>query len=93
MERMWAARFGARLFNQELKDGIMEGLYAGSKVISPPGYIMGITAEYIAEKYGITRQMQDEAALRSHNNAEKASNSVFKEEIVPVEVVAGRGKP
>ena len=87
-----SARFGARLFNKELKDGIMEGLFAGSKVISPPGYIMGITAEYIAEKYGITRQMQDEAALRSHNNAEKASNSVFKEEIVPVEVVAGRGK-
>jgi len=86
------ARFGARLFNQELKDGVMEGLHAGSKVFAPPGYIMGITAEYIAEKYGITRQMQDEAALRSHNNAEKASNSVFKDEIVPVEVVAGRGK-
>jgi acetyl-CoA C-acetyltransferase len=89
-----AARFGARLGNTELKCGIMEGLHAGSKVFAPPGYIMGLTAEYIAEKYGITREMQDEAALRSHNNAEKANVSGrFKDEILPIEVVPDRGKP
>lgn len=88
-----AARFGARLGNTELKCGLMEGLHAGSKAFSPPGYIMGMTAEYIAEKYGITRQMQDEAALRSQNNAEKSTESGrFKDEILPIEVVAGRGK-
>ncbi len=82
-----SARFGARLRNQEMKCGIMEGLHAGSKIFAPPGYIMGLTAEYIAEKYGITRKMQDEAALRSHNNAEKATtNGRFKDEILPVEV-------
>ncbi len=82
-----SARFGARLRNQEMKCGIMEGLHAGSKIFAPPGYIMGLTAEYIAEKYGITRKMQDEAALRSHNNAEKATTSGrFKDEILPVEV-------
>ncbi len=88
-----SARFGARLGNTELKCGLMEGLHAGSKAFAPPGYIMGMTAEFIAEKYNITREMQDEAALRSQNNAEKATVSGrFKDEILPVEVVAGRGK-
>jgi len=83
-----AARFGARLGNTELKCGIMEGLHAGSKAFAPQSsYIMGMTAEYVAEKYGITRQMQDEAALKSHNNAEKATeNGRFKDEIIPIEV-------
>lgn len=83
-----SARFGARLGTKEMRCGVTEGLYAGSKVFAPQdSYIMGITAEYIAEKYGITRQMQDEAALRSQNNAENATNNGrFKDEIVPVEV-------
>lgn len=85
-----SARYGARLQNKEMKCGIMEGLHAGSKVFGE-GYIMGLTAEYIAEKYGITRQMQDEAALRSQNNAENATVSGrFKDEIVPVEVKTRR---
>ncbi|TFF93015.1 MAG: thiolase family protein [Promethearchaeota archaeon] len=81
------ARYGARLMTKEMRCGIMEGLHAGSKTFAPPGYIMGLTAEYTAEKYGITRQMQDEAALRSQNNAEKANTSGrFDDEILPVEV-------
>jgi acetyl-CoA C-acetyltransferase len=83
-----SARWGARLRNKEMKDGVMEGLHAGSKVFGE-GYIMGMTAEYTADKYGITREMQDEAALASHNNAEEATKSgKFKEEIIPVEVKA-----
>ncbi len=84
-----SARFGARLGNTELKCGIMEGLHAGSKAFAPQAsYIMGMTAEYVAEKYGITRKMQDEAALKSHNNAESATNNgKFKDEIIPIEVV------
>ncbi|MHA1273210.1 MAG: thiolase family protein [Promethearchaeota archaeon] len=89
-----SARFGARLGNTELKCGIMEGLHAGSKAFAPPGYIMGMTAEYVAEKYGITREEQDLAALRSQNNAERATKEGrFKDEILPIEVVPKRGKP
>lgn len=81
-----SARWGARLRNKEMKCGIMEGLHAGSKVFGE-GYIMGMTAEYVAEKYNITREMQDKAALASHNNAEKATKEgKFKQEIIPVEV-------
>jgi acetyl-CoA C-acetyltransferase len=81
-----SARFGARLFNKELKDGIMEGLHAGSKVFGE-GYIMGETAEYIAERYNISREMQDKAALDSHNNAERANKEGrFDDEIIPIEV-------
>ncbi|MBW2616657.1 MAG: thiolase family protein [Deltaproteobacteria bacterium] len=76
-----SARWGARLRHQEMTDSMWEGLYAGGSEI------MGITAENIAEKYGITREEQDEVALRSHNNAERATNEGrFKDEIVPVKV-------
>jgi acetyl-CoA C-acetyltransferase len=87
-----SARFGARLSNKEMVCGITEGLYAGSKIIAPQdSYIMGMTAEFIAEKYDITRQMQDEAALRSQNNAENSTNKGrFKDEILPVEVKTRR---
>lgn len=49
---------------------------------------MGITAENVAEKYGVTRQMQDEFAMESHRRAAEArSAGRFAEEIVPVEAV------
>jgi len=52
---------------------------------------MGITAENIAEKYGITREMQDEFAISSQQKAIKAQDAGnFKEEIVPVTVKMGR---
>lgn len=55
-------------------------------------YHMGITAENVAEKYGITREMQDELATRSQNNAERArKEGRFKDEIVPVEVKDRKG--
>lgn len=51
------------------------------------GYHMGITAEYLAEKYGITRKEQDEYAFLSHQRAIAAiRQGKFKEEIVPVKV-------
>jgi acetyl-CoA C-acetyltransferase len=50
-------------------------------------YHMGITAENVAEQYGITREMQDELALASQTKAAAAVESGrFKDEIVPVEV-------
>ena len=51
------------------------------------GYHMGITAENVAEQYGITREMQDELALASQQKAAAAIKAgKFKDEIVPVEV-------
>jgi acetyl-CoA acyltransferase len=65
----------------------------------PDSYLsMGLTAENLARKYHITRQQQDEFALRSHQRALAAiAEGRFKEEIVPLEVVEvnlnGRDKP
>ena len=51
------------------------------------GYHMGITAENVAEQYGITREMQDELACASQAKAVAAIKAgKFKDEIVPVEV-------
>ena len=52
-------------------------------------YHMGVTGENVAEKYGITREEQDEYALNSHRKAAAArKEGRFKDEIVPVEVPA-----
>ncbi|MER3416669.1 MAG: acetyl-CoA C-acyltransferase [Gemmataceae bacterium] len=51
---------------------------------SPADFQMGLTAEYLAQKYGITRREQDEFALRSHRRAAQATDSgEFAAEIVP----------
>jgi acetyl-CoA acyltransferase len=54
----------------------------------PDAYLgMGLTAENVAKKYGITREQADEFSLRSHKNAIAAiAAGKFKDEIVPVEV-------
>ncbi len=57
-------------------------------------YHMGITAENIAEQWNITRQEQDEFAVRSQNRAEAAIKSGrFKDEIVPVLIPQRKGDP
>jgi len=54
---------------------------------------MGNAAEFIGEKYGVTREQMDEMALRSHQNAIAAIDSgAFKDEIVAVEVKGRKGK-
>ncbi|MFH1985020.1 MAG: thiolase family protein [Pseudomonadota bacterium] len=64
-----------------------------SQFIGKP-YIMGHTAEFVAQHLGITREEMDIVALRSHNNTERATNEGdFKEEIVPVEVPQRRKPP
>lgn len=76
-----AARWGARLNESELLDLlIFDGLY---EIFY--GYHMGITAENIAERYGISRQEQDELGALSHQRAREAiGRGLFGEEIVPV---------
>ncbi len=57
-------------------------------------YIMGHTAEFIAQKLNISREEMDEVALRSHNNTERATqDGSFKAEIVPVEVPRRKKEP
>jgi len=57
-------------------------------------YIMGHTAEFIAQHMDISREEMDELALRSQNNAERATNDgSFKDEIVPMEIPVRRKDP
>ncbi len=77
------ARWGARMFNAEMVDGMVyDGLWETFY-----NYHMGITSEAIAEKYGITREEQDRFALMSNQRALVAiKDGTFQQEIVPVEV-------
>lgn len=57
-------------------------------------YIMGHTAEFVAQYMSIAREEMDEVALRSHNNAERATNDgSFKAEIVPIEIPQKKKAP
>ncbi|MGA2957681.1 MAG: acetyl-CoA C-acyltransferase [Thermodesulfobacteriota bacterium] len=57
-------------------------------------YIMGVTAEFVAQMLNISREEMDALALRSHNNAERANKEGdFKAEVVPVEIPQKKGKP
>ncbi len=83
------ARWGLRMRHQELSDGIWDGLFDHHT-----GLIMGMTAENVAEKYGISRQDQDEFSYMSQMRAKKAMETGrFKDEIVPVIIPGKRGKP
>jgi acetyl-CoA C-acetyltransferase len=71
-----------------VKEGMPLDLFKGKP------YIMGHTAEFIAQLHNISREEMDEVALRSHNNAERATkNGDFKDEIVPVDVPLKKKKP
>ena len=57
-------------------------------------YIMGLTAEFLAQHLNIQREEMDEVALRSHNSVERATNDgSFADEIVPVEVPQRKKAP
>jgi acetyl-CoA C-acetyltransferase len=85
------ARWGMRLMNHEVIDSVWEALYSGSRVLGQP-MIMGMTAENLVEKDGISRQDQDQVALESNQKAEAAIKAgKFKEEIMPIEVPEKRG--
>lgn len=91
---LYKARWGARLMHAEMTDAMWDMLHSGSPLLDPPGYIMGQTAENLAQKYNIPREEQDIVALRSHNNAEAAITSgKFKDEIVPISVPQRKGDP
>lgn len=57
-------------------------------------YIMGATAEFVAQHLNISREEMDLVALRSHNNVERATkNGDFRDEIVPVKIPQRKGDP
>ncbi len=80
------ARFGQKMGDAGLVDGL-------SGVLTDPfgNGIMGITAENVAERYGITRQDQDDFALESQRRCAAAQAAGhFARQILPVEVMVGR---
>lgn len=84
------ARFGSRMGNDTMVDTMIYDALTDAF----HGYHMGITAENIAEKYGITREEQDAFAAASQNKAERAmADGKFKDEIAPVMIPQRRGEP
>ena len=82
------ARWGQRLRHAPAVDLIWKAMQE-----YPVGGGMGLVAERMAEKYGLTRREQDELAVLSHQRAVQAiKTGRFKREIVPVAVPAGKGK-
>jgi acetyl-CoA C-acetyltransferase len=81
------ARWGARMGDAKMIDMMIGALHDPFH-----GIHMGVTAENVAAKYGITREMQDALALSSHNRAEKATAAgYFKDQIVPVMLKSKKG--
>ena len=87
---MPAARWGARMFDAKMTDMMVnDGLWDAFN-----NYHMGMTAENVAEQWGLTREELDEFSVISQQRAEKAVDSgVFDEEIVPVTIPQRKGDP
>lgn len=85
-----SARWGARMNNAQMVDMMVnDGLWDAFN-----GYHMGMTAENVAEQWGITREELDEFSVISQNRAEEAIKAgKFKDEIVPVEIPQRKGDP
>ena len=85
-----SARWGARMNNTKMVDMMVnDGLWDAFN-----DYHMGITAENVAEQWGITREELDEFSVISQNRAEAAIKAgKFKDEIVPVEIPQRKGDP
>jgi acetyl-CoA C-acetyltransferase len=85
-----SARFGQRMGDGKLIDSMIEdGLTDAFNK-----YHMGITAENIAENWNISREEQDEFAVKSQNKAEEAQRlGKFDEEIIAVEIPQRKGNP
>jgi acetyl-CoA C-acetyltransferase len=82
-----SARWGARLGDSQIIDYVVG-------ILNDPFHKihMGVTAENVAEQFGITRQQQDEAAVESHRRAAAAiAAGRFVEQIAPVEIVSRKG--
>jgi acetyl-CoA C-acetyltransferase len=80
-------RWGSRMGDAKLVDMMVGALHDPFHQIH-----MGVTAENVAAKYGITRDMQDALALESHRRAERATQAgYFSSQIVPVMLKSKKG--
>ncbi|MDB5928644.1 MAG: acetyl-CoA acetyltransferase [Polaromonas sp.] len=83
-----ATRFGARMGDTKMIDMVVGALHDPFHAIH-----MGVTAENIAAKWGISREEQDALAVQSHNRAQRAVEAgYFKEQIVPVMLKTRKGE-
>ena len=83
-----STRFGARMGDTKMVDMVVGALHDPFHNIH-----MGVTAENVAAKYGITREMQDALAVESHNRAQRAIEAGhFKDQIVPVMLKSRKGE-
>lgn len=82
-------RNGVKMGNAEMVDTmIKDGLW---DIFN--NYHMGVTAENVAKKWGITREQQDDFSVKSQNKAEAAQKSGrFKDEIIPVTIKTRKGE-
>jgi len=87
---LWGVREGVKFGDMKIKDSmILDGLWCAFD-----DRHMGMTGEVVAEKFGATRQEQDEYALSSHQKAIHAiEKGYFKDEIIPVEIPQRKGDP
>jgi acetyl-CoA C-acetyltransferase len=80
-------RWGARMGDTKMIDMVVGALHDPFQTIH-----MGVTAENVAARYGITRDMQDALAVESHNRAQRATEAGrFKDQIVPVTLKSKKG--
>ena len=87
-------RWGLKAGSTELKDSLTEAQFCSQPADIYGRFNMGMTAENIAEKYGIMRTEQDEFALHSQEKAAKAiAEGRFKDEIIPLTVPQGKKQP
>jgi len=83
-----ASRWGARMGDTKMIDMMIGALHDPFHTIH-----MGVTAENIAAKWGITREEQDQLAVESHRRAQQATEAgYFKEQIVPVMLKSRKGE-
>ena len=83
-----SSRWGARMGDTKMVDMMIGALHDPFHNIH-----MGVTAENVAAKYGISREMQDALAVESHNRAERATAAgYFKDQIVPVMLKSKKGE-
>ena len=86
------ARYGYKAGNSELVDPNTESQPRAQPIEVYGRLTMGITAENLAEKYNISREAQDEFALRSQEKAANAIKSgLFNDEIIPYEIKTRKG--
>ncbi len=83
-----SARWGARMGDTKMVDMVLGALHDPFHAIH-----MGVTAENIASKWGVTREQQDALAVESHNRAERATQAgYFKSQIMPIMLKSKKGE-